>query len=51
MLLNNKVSLFSDMKSSLGVGARLVLSDVVVRLDYAFGAEGSQSMIMVGYPF
>lgn len=47
----NNSSLFKDMKSSTGVGLRLVFNDIVARMDYAVGEEGSQVTIIWGYPF
>ena len=46
---------FSDLykggRNSYGVGARLVLSGVVIRFDLARGSEGTQSQIFITYPW
>jgi len=43
--------LFKDMKTSTGVGLRVVFSAVVFRVDAATGKEGSQTTVFVGYGF
>lgn len=43
--------LFKDGRSSYGLGARVVLSGVVIRLDVARGDEGTQSQIFITYPW
>ena len=48
---DNDATLFEDFKTSTGVGIRAVLSDVVLRGDWATGEEGSQVTVFVGYPF
>lgn len=43
--------LFSDFKSSAGVGFRVILTGLVLRADYATGAERSEITAMFGYAF
>jgi hypothetical protein len=41
-----------DLKYSPGVAARIVIRPQVVgTLDFAFGSEGTNAIIKVGYPF
>ncbi len=47
----NDSSLFKDYKYSAGLGLRLVFSSVVLRADYATGAEGEETTIFIGYGF
>ncbi|MGK5091417.1 hypothetical protein WDW89_05280 [Deltaproteobacteria bacterium TL4] len=47
----NDQTLFENMKTSTGLGLRFLFSSVVVRFDYADGAEGSQTTAFIGYPF
>jgi len=44
-------SLWRNMKDSKGVGLRVILSDLVLRIDAATGAEGSQTTMWIGYGF
>ena len=44
-------TLLEDMKSSYGVGLRVLLNTVIIRIDYATGAEGAETTVFVGYPF
>ena len=44
-------SLLENLKASRGVGLRALLSDLVLRVDVAFGEEGQQVIAWVGYPF
>jgi len=43
--------LFKDGRSSYGIGARLVLSGVVIRFDLARGNEGVQTQLFITYPW
>jgi len=44
--------LFDEMRTSYGVGFRLILSGVIVRLDFARGDDGkSARQIFITYPF
>lgn len=43
--------LLKDGRSSYGIGARLVLSGVVIRLDLAQGNEGMKSQLFITYPW
>ncbi len=43
--------LFKNGRESHGVGARLVLSGVVIRFDFATGREGFQSQLWITYPW
>ncbi len=44
-------SLYKDFKSSTGFGLRLVFSSVVLRADFALGAEGEETTVFIGYGF
>lgn len=49
---DNKDELWSEMRASYGVGARLVTkSGLVFRADIATGDEGEEVSIMIGYPW
>jgi len=37
--------------NSFGVGARLLLNTVIVRVDQGFSEEGAETTIYSGYPF
>jgi len=43
--------LLSDGRTSYGVGFRLILSGVIIRLDLADGDEGVQSQLFITYPW
>ncbi len=43
--------LFKNGRESYGVGARLVLSGVIIRFDLARGREGAQSQLWITYPW
>ena len=43
--------LFKNGRESYGIGARLVLSGVVIRFDLAQGREGIQSQLFITYPW
>jgi hypothetical protein len=43
--------LFDDHKTSYGVGFRVILSGVIIRLDFADGDEGRQSQLFITYPW
>ena len=51
MVADRFSELFKRGRSSYGVGARLVLSGVVIRFDLARGSEGIQSQIFITYPW
>ena len=40
-----------NFKNSFGVGARLLLNTVIVRVDQGFSEEGAETTIYIGYPF
>ena len=44
-------TLFEDMKYSVGAGFRILLSSLVLRTDYAVGAEGGEFTAFIGYGF
>jgi hypothetical protein len=48
---NNDHTLYEDMKSSTGVGLRILFNTMVVRIDVATGEEGSQTTFFYGYSF
>lgn len=43
--------LFDTMKTSVGVGFRLVLTGVIIRADYATGNDGSEFILFINYPW
>jgi len=43
--------LFKNFKSSAGMGMRIVLTGVVIRMDYATGNEGSEFTVFIDYPW
>jgi len=43
--------LHRDMRSSYGVGFRLLFSGVTIRLDYAIGDEGDEFQFFIDYPW
>lgn len=43
--------LHKDGRSSRGIGARVVLSGVVIRFDVARGRDGTQSQLFITYPW
>jgi hypothetical protein len=51
MVAENTPGLFKDGRQSYGVGFRLLLSGVVIRLDFAAGSEGGQTQIFITYPW
>lgn len=51
MVADEFSNLFKDRRDSYGVGARLVLSGVVIRFDLARGQEGTQSQLFITYPW
>jgi len=51
MVANHTRDLFKDGRNSYGLGARLILSGVIIRLDYATGSEGFQSQLFITYPW
>lgn len=42
---------FENLKYSVGGGVRLLLSSLVLRADYATGAEGGELTAIIGYGF
>lgn len=44
-------TLWENMKSSYGLGVRVLLNTVIVRADFAYGAEGQETTVFIGYPF
>jgi hypothetical protein len=43
--------LWKDGRNSYGIGARLVLSGVIIRFDLAHGDEGAQTQLFITYPW
>lgn len=43
--------LFKEGRQSYGIGARVVLSGVIIRFDLAHGREGMQSQLWITYPW
>jgi hypothetical protein len=51
MVADRGRDLFDDYRTSYGIGFRIILSGVVIRLDYADGDEGKQSQLFITYPW
>ncbi len=51
MVANEFGQLFKNGHESYGVGARVILSGVVIRFDLAKGREGTQSQLFITYPW
>ena len=51
MVANHFGDLWQDGRNSYGIGARLVLSGVIIRFDLAHGEEGVQSQLFITYPW
>lgn len=47
----NTGALYDDMHESYGVGVRMLLQAIVLRLDLALGSEGPQTHLTIGQPF
>jgi len=51
MVADHFGDLWKDGRSSYGIGARLVLSGVIIRFDLAHGEEGAESQLFITYPW
>lgn len=51
MVADRRGDLFDASRTSYGIGFRLILSGVVIRLDFADGDEGRQSQLFITYPW
>ncbi len=51
MVADQSSQLFKNGRESYGVGARVVLSGVIIRFDFAQGREGFQSQLWITYPW
>jgi len=51
MVADEFSQLFKDGRESYGIGARLILSGVIIRFDLAQGPEGAQSQLFITYPW
>ncbi len=51
MVADEFSQLFKSGRESYGIGARVVLSGVVIRFDLARGPEGAQSQLWITYPW
>ena len=51
MVADEFSDLLKDGRNSYGVGARLVLSGVIIRFDLATGDEGAKSQLFITYPW
>jgi len=51
MVADQTGDLLKDGRTSYGVGARLILSGVVIRFDWANGDEGAQTQLFITYPW
>lgn len=51
MVADHFGDLLQDGRNSYGIGARLVLSGVIVRFDLSHGEEGAQTQLFITYPW
>jgi outer membrane protein assembly factor BamA len=51
MVANEYNQLFKNAHESRGLGLRVILSGVIIRLDVAKGSEGTQSQLFITYPW
>jgi len=51
MVADQSSQLFKNGRESYGIGARLILSGVIIRFDVANGREGFQSQLFITYPW
>ena len=51
MVADKWSDVFDHYRTSYGLGFRLILSGVVIRLDLADGDEGLQSQLFITYPW
>ena len=51
MVADQFSELYKDGRTSYGIGARVVLSGVIIRFDLARGPEGAQSQLWITYPW
>jgi outer membrane protein assembly factor BamA len=51
MVADQSSQLFKNGRESYGIGARLILSGVIIRFDLANGREGFQSQLFITYPW
>lgn len=51
MVTDHSSELFNSGRNSYGIGFRVILSGVIIRLDYAYGKEGAQSQLFITYPW
>ena len=51
MVADEFSQLFKNGRESYGIGARLILSGVIIRFDLAQGPEGAQSQLFITYPW
>lgn len=51
MVADHFDELWQDGRNSYGIGARLVLSGVIIRFDLANGEEGAQTQLFITYPW
>ncbi|MBI3771399.1 MAG: BamA/TamA family outer membrane protein [Gammaproteobacteria bacterium] len=51
MVTDHSNELLKDSRSSYGIGFRVILSGVIIRLDLANGEEGMQSQLFITYPW
>jgi outer membrane translocation and assembly module TamA len=51
MVANEYNQLFKNAHESYGLGLRVILSGVIIRLDLAKGLEGTQSQLFITYPW
>ncbi len=51
MVADHFADLLQDGRSSYGIGARVVLSGVIIRFDLAHGEEGAQTQLFITYPW
>jgi Omp85 superfamily domain len=51
MVADQSSDLFNNGRVSYGIGARLILSGVIIRFDLAQGDEGAQTQLFITYPW
>lgn len=51
MVADESGDLLKNGRVSYGIGARLILSGVVIRFDLAYGDEGTQTQLFITYPW
>jgi hypothetical protein len=50
-MVADHAGVLSDGRDSYGIGFRVILSGVIIRLDFAGGDEGAQTQLFITYPW